>query len=193
MTGTRRTLDELRFGAERTLNLRDGLPTAGDAVRRCDGWLRSHQVRGTAEVLVITGRGVHSPGGIPVVRPAIEKLLHSLRRQGVVAGHAEHNPGAFVVQLAPLRSLTEAPRRRREPARRAGPFDFAGISDGTAALLRELAERSLFSLGVTPDEDRIASEMHRQIAIIAEGLGETEGDHDQRLQSALRRAIAEYD
>lgn len=193
MTVSRRALDELRFGAERTLNLRDALPTAADAVRRCDGWLRSHQVRGTAEVLVITGRGVHSPGGIAVVRPAIEKLLHSLRRQGVVVGHAEHNPGAFVVQLAPLRSLTEAPRRRRDPPRRAGSFDFTGISAATAALLRELAERSLFSLGVTSDEERLASEMHRQIAIIAEGLREADGDHDQRLQDALRRAIAEYD
>jgi hypothetical protein len=189
----RRALDELRFGADRTLNLRDTLPSAADATRRCDGWLRSQQIRGAAEVLVITGRGLHSRDGIAVIRPAIEKLLHSLRRQGVVADHSEHNPGAFTVRLAPLRALTEAPRRRREAPRRIPGFDFAGLDADTLTLLRELADRSLHSLGVRADDARRQDEMHRQIATIAAGLRDAEGDRDERLRAALRRAIAEYD
>jgi len=92
-----RAFDELRFGAQRTLNLRDGLPTAQEAVRRADAWLREQQVRGAEEVLIVTGRGTHSIGGVPVVRPAIEKLLFQLRRRGVIASHQEHNPGALAV------------------------------------------------------------------------------------------------
>ena len=188
----RRALDELRFGADRTLNLRDSLPTAADAVRRCEGWLRGQQVRGAREVLVVTGRGSHSPDGVPVVKPAIEKLLHVLRRQGVVEGHVEHNPGAFAVTLAPLRALSDAPARRRDPARPVAAFAFAGLDAETLALLREVAERALHALGVAPDEHRVTDEMHRQISILAHALAGDAADGEQ-LRAALRRAIAEYD
>src|SRR5262245_46371615 len=106
--------DELRFGPQRTLNLREGLPASADAVRRAEAWLYEHQVRGTREVLIVTGRGSQSHDGTAVIRPAVEKLLHSLRRRGVVASHQLHNPGAFAVQLASVRSQIEAPPRRRE-------------------------------------------------------------------------------
>lgn len=188
----RRALDELRFGADRTLNLRDTLPTAAEALRRCEAWLRSQQVRGSREVLVVTGRGSHSPDGIPVLKPAIGKLLHVLRRRGVVDGHVEHNPGAFAVTLAPLRALTDAPARRRDPARPVAGFSFAGLDASTQALLREVAERALDALGVTPHEGRLTDEMHRQIAILADGLRGDAADQEQ-LRAALRRALAEYD
>lgn len=190
--GVRRALDELRFGADRTLNLRDSLPTAAAATRRCDAWLRSQQVRGAREVLVITGRGSHSPDGVPILKPAIEKLLHVLRRRGVVDRHAEHNPGAFAVTLAPLRALSDAPPRRRDPARPVAPFTFAGLDPATLTLLRELAERALHALGVTPDDRRLSDEMHRQIAILAHALQRNAADQEQ-LRAALRRAIADYD
>jgi hypothetical protein len=185
-----RALDELRFGPTRTLNLRESLPSAREAVQRCENWLREQQIKGSAEVLIVTGRGSHSVGGVAVVKQAIEKLLHSLRRRGVVSGHAEHNPGAFLVTLAPLRALSEAAARRGEP-RRAGPgFAFEGLAPGTIALLRDLAERSLDSLGVEPTGDRLRDEMHRHLRVLAPGLGaDAEGD----LPAALRRAIAEYD
>ena len=53
----RRAFDEARYGAERTLNLREALPTPEQAVARLDGWIRQRQVDRAGEVLVISGRG----------------------------------------------------------------------------------------------------------------------------------------
>lgn len=185
--------DELRFGPQRTLNLREHLPTSEAAVRRADAWLREQQVSGSKEVLVITGRGNQSIGGIAVIRGAIEKLLFSLRRRGVIIAHHEHNPGAFVVEIAPLRALVEAPARKRERASAAsGPTDIHGLSRETVDLLRQLAERSLDTLGVTADEARIGDEMHRHLSAIAPGLPGG-ADMEERLRVALRATIADYD
>lgn len=187
------TFDELRFGPQRTLNLREHLPTSAEAVRRADAWLREQQVRGSKEVLIITGRGNQSVGGIAVVRPAIEKLLFSLHRRGVVASHHEHNPGAFAVELAPLRSLVEAPLRKRDRDSVPSPSaELHGLARETTGLLRVLAERSLDALGVSPDEAQIADEMQRHLRIIAPALPGGERMEEQ-LRSALRAAIAEYD
>ena len=185
--------DELRFGHERILNLREGLPSSVDAVRRAEAWLREHQVRGSSEVLVITGRGSNSEGGIAVIKNAVEKLLFSLRRRGVVTGHAAHNPGAFVVQLAPLRALTDAAPRRRDRARPSGAApELHGLNRDTRDLLRQLAERSLEALAVTPDEQRLDDEMHRHLRVLAPGLRGGPAMEDQ-LRAALRLAIADYD
>lgn len=186
-----RGLDELRFGPERTLNLRETLPTAREAVERCERWLREHQIRGTREVLVITGRGSHSVGGIAVIKQAVEKLLFSLRRRGVVGAHAEHNPGAFAVTLAPLRALSEAAARRKDPRRSSPDFAFEGLSAESVSLLRNLAERSLESLGVDATDERVRDEMHRHLRLLAPGMTGHEIDFD--LQTVVRRAIAEYD
>jgi hypothetical protein len=185
--------DELRFGPQRTLNLREHLPTSAEAVRRADAWLREQQVRGSKEVLVITGRGNQSVGGVAVIRGAIEKLLFSLRRRGVIIAHREHNPGAFVVELAPLRALVEAPARKRDRASAASPAaDIHGLSREATGLLRLLAERSLDMLGVSTDEGRISDEMHRHLAAIAPGLPGG-AQMEERLCAALRAAIADYD
>lgn len=185
--------DELRFGPQRTLNLRENLPSSLDAVRRAEAWLREHQVRGSKEVLIITGRGSHSVGGIAVIRPAIEKLLFSLHRRGVVASHDEHNPGAFAVQLAPVRSLVDSPLRRRERERTPAPgVELPGLTRETTDLLRALAECSLEALGVSADERTVADEMHRHLKVIAPAV--PGGIHmEDELRSALRAAIAEYD
>lgn len=45
MTGLQHAFDEVRFGAARTLNLRESLPTARDAASRLESWLRQQQVR----------------------------------------------------------------------------------------------------------------------------------------------------
>lgn len=185
--------DELRFGSQRTLNLREHLPSAAEAVRRTEAWLREHQVRGSKEVLVITGRGNQSIGGIGVVRGAVEKLLFSLRRRGVIESHQEHNPGAFAVQLAPLRALVEAPARNRErnvPSERR--VKIPGLSRETTDLLRQLAERSLDMLGVSGDEATIGDEMHRHWSAIAPALP-AGGRSEEQLRAALRAAIRDYD
>jgi hypothetical protein len=171
------------------------LPSSADAVRRAERWLREQQVRshGEGEVLVVTGRGSHSEGGVAVIRGAVEKLLFSLRRRGVVAGHREHNPGAFAVQIAPLRALSDAaPRRRERKAPRSAPPELHGLSAETRDLLRQLAERSLDALAVSPDDSRVADEMQRHLRVIAPGL--RGGPRmEEELRAALRAAIAEYD
>lgn len=184
-------LDELRY-AGRILNLRESLPRAAEAVRRAENFLREHQVRGSAEVLIITGRGNQSVHGIGVLRAEVEKLLFSLRRRGVVAEHHSHNPGAFVVRLASLTSLLEAPARHRDRSRQPPAPAIEGLSDDTNDLLRQLAERSLDELGVRPDEGAIENEMHRHARILAPSLpggAAMEG----ALRDAIRQALAQYD
>lgn len=189
-----KALDELRFGPQRTLNLRDGLPSTREAVRRAESWLREQQIRGSAEVLVITGRGNQSPGGVGAIREAVEKLLFSLRRRGVVHSHSAHNPGAFAVQLAPIRSLVDAPPRRRDRgARTPKSATIEGLSHETTLLLRDLAERSLEALGVVPTEARLEDEIQRHLSLIVPALPRVSDDLQGTLQAALRAAIAEYD
>jgi hypothetical protein len=186
-------LDELRFGADRTLNLRTSLPTAREAVRRTETFLREHQLRGSGEVLVITGRGSHSPDGIAVLRPEVEKLLFAMRRRGVVLSHQAVNPGAFAVQLAPIRSVVEAIPRAKDRRQRPRPYPAVpGLGDATNALLRQLAERSLDELGVRPDARTLEDEMHRHLRALAPGLPGAQ-ETDGALQKALRAALAEYD
>jgi hypothetical protein len=185
--------DELRFGPQRTLNLRENLPTSIEAVRRAEAWLCQQQVRGSKEVLVITGRGNQSIGGVAVIRGAVEKLLFSLHRRGVVGSHHEHNPGAFAVQLAPLRTLFEAPARRRERVRAdVAAIEIHGLARETTVLLRELAERSLDALGVSVTDARIIDEMHRHLRVMAPALP-AGPEMEEQLLAALRAAMSEYD
>src|ERR1041384_4928243 len=113
LKGLRQAFDEVRFGTQRTLNLRESLPTPDAAAARAEAWLRQQQVDRAEEVLIITGRGNQSEGGVSVVREAVIRLLHVLKRRGVIAGHEEHTPGSFVVMLAPISALWESPKRNR--------------------------------------------------------------------------------
>ena len=185
--------DEARFGAERTLNLRAAMPTVDDAVFRTERWLRERQASLGGEVLVITGRGNRSDEGYSVVREATAKLLRSLRRKGVVADVVEHTPGSFVVTLAPMRRLFESPRRSGERApRRAAGASIVGLADETRALLHELAQRSLASLGVADDERFLDDEMGRQLALLLPAVPDGP-DREGRLRDAIRRALREDD
>lgn len=184
-------LDEARFGPDRTLNLRASLPTAQEAETRTENWLRERQVAGVAEVLIITGRGNASAGGHSVVRAAIEKLLRTLRRRGVVDDVVQHTPGSFVVLLAPMRRLWEAPRRQRDKAPRPAPAEAAaltGLAPETIELLRALARQSLHRLGVGDAERFLADEMATQLAALVRGLPEG-ADREARLRDAIARAL----
>src|SRR5690348_5159313 len=90
LKGLQQAFDEARFGGARTLNLRETLPTADQATTRAETWLRHQQVEKADEVLIITGRGKNSVIGFSVVREAVIRLLHVLKRKGVVASHEEH-------------------------------------------------------------------------------------------------------
>lgn len=184
-------LDEARFGPERTLNLRASLPTAQEAATRAEQWLRERQVAGISEVLIVTGRGNASVDGHSVVRAAIEKLLRTLRRRGVVDDVAQHTAGSFVVQLAPMRRLWEAPRRQRDKAPRPAPAEaaaLAGLEPETTELLRALAWQSLHRLGVGDAERFLADEMATQLAALVRGLPDG-ADREARLRDAIARAL----
>ena len=105
-------LDELRFGRNGTLNLRTSLPTAAEAIKRTESWLRMKQAEGAREVLIVTGRGNQSYARVPVVREAVQRLLAYLSTRGVVEQHSEHSPGSFAVRLLPL---SAAAHRRDTP------------------------------------------------------------------------------
>lgn len=193
LTSVRNALDEARFGNERTLNLRATLPTPQDAVARTDQWLRLQQSRNGGEVLIITGRGNQSPGGVSVVRAAVARLLASLKRHGVVASTEENTPGSFIVTLAPMRALLEAPRRqRRAEAPVPTTPTLSGIDRAMHDLLERLAVCALDRLGVRDRHLYLEDEMRRQFSLIIAQMPSS-ARRDEHLRSAIERALAEYE
>lgn len=194
LTALWRALDEAAFGPERTLNLRESLPSAADARARAEVWLRSRQMTRAKEVLVITGRGNQSVGGIGVVRKEILKMLPSLRRRGIVENWKEHSPGSIVVQIAPMSALLEAPRRRRNNGTQShaasGSPGLEGLQPDTIKLLKQLALQNLELLGITDSEAFLKKEMQRTFSAIMSGIPET-GDREKGLSEAIRKAIDE--
>jgi hypothetical protein len=190
--------DEARFGSERTLNLRASLPTPDEATRRTDAWLRQQQIAQSGDVLIITGRGKGSHEGVSVVREAVIRLLHSLKRKGVVAHHEEHTAGSFVVTLAPMHELLEAPRRLRDARRGSAPApvpdppSLEALQPQTRELLRDLAAHALDHLGVHDRESFLEGEMLRQFGLLAAGIPKG-AERERWLREAIRRAMEAYD
>jgi hypothetical protein len=195
LKGLQQAFDEARFGASRTLNLRETLPTPDQAAKRADTWLRQQQVDQADEVLIITGRGKNSELGISVVREAIIRLLHALKRRGVVASHDEHTAGSFVVRLAPVSALWESPKRNAgrgvaTPPRTPPSLD--ELDDETRQLLRNLAERALEGLGIKETADFLQGEMLKQFGAIAQSVGDAPG-REERLRKAVRAALDQHE
>lgn len=191
--------DEAAFGHDRTLNLRESLPSAADARARAESWLRMRQVMKSGEVLVITGRGNQSPNGIAVVRQAVLALMPSLRRRGIVKSWREHTPGSIVVTLAPVADLLSAPKRNRErdaddngqwsPA---VPVSLAALEPETLALLRRLALETIESLGVSRAEGFVEQEMQTIFAKLSVTLP-VSGDREGTLRRAISSAIEDLE
>ena len=198
LKGLWQAFDETTFGQDRTLNLRELLPSAVEAKARAESWLRMRQVMKTGDVLVITGRGNQSVNGIGVVREAIMALLPSLRRRGVVAGWLEHTPGSIVVTLAPVTTLLSAPRRNKErksadQQRGSGtPASLSALEPETLSLLRRLAIRTIESLGVTDATPFVEEEMQRTFATLSKTLP-LSTDREGKLRRAMRSAIEELE
>lgn len=195
LKGLRQAFDEVRFGAQRTLNLRDTLPTAAAATVRTEAWLRQQQVERAGEVLVVTGRGNQSDGGVSVVREAVIRLLLVLKRRGVVGGHAEHTPGSFVVTLADVSALWESPKRnqgRGVAAPSPNPPSLDDLDPDVRVMLRNLAERALEGLGVKDTAAFLQGEMLKQFGAIAATIGNAPG-REERLCSAIRLALDQYE
>jgi hypothetical protein len=195
LKGLRQAFDEVRFGAQRTLNLRETLPTAAAATARTEAWLRQQQVDRAGEVLIVTGRGNNSDSGVSVVREAVIRLLHTLKRRGVVKGHEEHTPGSLVVSLADVSALWESPARNRGRGVAAPPPTPPSLDDldpETRIMLRNLAERALEGLGIKDTAAFLQGEMLKQFGAIAATIGDMPG-RDQRLRDAIRVAMDQYE
>jgi hypothetical protein len=183
----RRAYDEARFGAARTLNLRESLPTPGDAVARLEAWIRQQQVERAGEVLVITGRGKGSAGGVSPVRVAVVTRLALLQRMGIVAGVRQHTPGSYVVRLAAIRARPEA----AAPAPPPPPLDartLQALGAPTRTLLRRLADCELQALGVRDRRQFLEEEMLRQFNRLASALNEGP-DREALLLAAASEAL----
>jgi hypothetical protein len=195
LAGVWNAFDSAGFGMENTLNLRESLPTAADARFRAEAWLRERQITRAEEVLIITGRGNSSPEGISAVREAVLALFHQLRRRGVVSKWREHSPGSFIVTLASINVLLNAPRRRgdrKPPSEAAVPRSLDGLESSTLVLLRRLAVRSLESLGVRQPEKFVEAEMLAKFNSLAAGVSPgVEGE--SRLRHAISTAIDQLD
>jgi hypothetical protein len=127
------------------------------------------------------------------VREAVAKTLRILKRQGVVDTLAEHSPGSFVVTLAPMRRLWEGARRTaavRSDVPGAGSL--AGLDPETATMLRDLAERSLATLGVRQTDVFLEREMATQFALLLRAVP-AGPDRDARLRAVIRRALDDDD
>lgn len=184
----------MRFGADRTLNLRTHHPSREQALRRAENWLRERQMSRATEALVITGRGNNSPDGISVVREAIVQLLASLRRRGVLSDVAEHTPGSFVVTFAKLNAVRNAPQRARNPHEPspADPAGLAALEPETRAMLRKLAKRAIEELGVAATPSFVEHEMLAQFGAAAAGVPDGP-EREARLRAVLNAALHEYD
>jgi hypothetical protein len=192
-----RAFDEIQFGAGRTLNLRDALPTGADARFQADNWLRQRHAESSEPVLIVTGRGKGSTGGVAVIKEQIIALLHTLRRKGVVRSWQEHSPGALVVQLATVTDLLSAPARHRDSkrgdrssARDSEPSALAGLDPETLKLLRSLSERTIADLGIRNAEGLIESEMLHKLSVLVPSLPDS-GDREAALRAVIIRAIEE--
>jgi hypothetical protein len=195
LTGLRQAFDEARFGSQRTLNLRDTLPTAAAAAARTEAWLRQQQVDRADEVLVVTGRGNKSVAGVSVVRETVLRLLYVLRRRGVVSGHEEHSPGSFVVKLAPIAALWESPKRnngRGVAPPPPTPPSLDDLDEESRTMLRNLAERALEGIGVKETATFLQGEMLKQFGAIAGTIGDGPG-RERRLRAALQAALDQHE
>jgi len=191
LTALWHSLDEATFGSERTLNLRETLPAAAEARARADAWLRSRQVIKAEEVLIITGRGNQSVGGVGVIRKEILAMMPGLRRRGVVESWREHSPGSIVVKLAATTALFTVPKRRRGNDEETAPrksTSLTGLNRDTMLLLRQLALINLDTLGVDPDEEFVRSEMERSYSILVKAIPEVDRT-ETTLMQAVKNAI----
>ena len=186
-------LDEAAFGSERTLNLRESLPSAAEARARTEVWLRERQATKPEEVLIVTGRGNQSAGGIGVIRQEVIAMMPSLRKRGIVESWREHSPGSIVVKLAPTSSLFSAARRRRDSSPAKKPHSdpsISGLESETISMLRQLALVNLEALSVESTDSFVSAEMVRIFSILSSAIPEA-ARSEAALRSSIRNAIEE--
>jgi len=107
----------------------------------------------------------------------------------------EHTSGSFVVRLASISSLLDAPRRKRERGaiqETSNPDSIKALDSSTLSLLRRLAIRSLESLGVRDPTSFVEAEMLAKFNSLAGGI--TPGaEGEARLREAIKAALEQLD
>lgn len=113
----------------------------------------------------------------------------------MVSEWREHSPGSYVVKLASISTLLDAPRRKRDRAEVAttvDPQSLVGLERATLSLLRLLAIRSLEALGVRDAEKFVEAEMLSKFNSLAGGvIPGVEGE--VRLRAAISAALEQLD
>lgn len=107
----------------------------------------------------------------------------------------EHSPGSFVVKLASISSLLEAPRRKRDRTRTEpaiNPESIKHLDRTTLELLRRLAIRNLESLGIREPEKFVEAEMLAKFHSLAGGINPGE-QGEARLREAIQVALEQLD
>jgi hypothetical protein len=113
----------------------------------------------------------------------------------VVAEWGEHSPGSFVVKLASIGTLLDAPRRKRDravPSEPQPPRPLSGLEPATVELLRQLSVRSLESLGVKDPRNFVEAEMLAKFNLLAAGVAPGV-ESEERLRRAIAAALEQLD
>jgi hypothetical protein len=122
--------------------------TGDEARRRTEQWLMDRQAERVRTVVVVTGRGLHSPG-IPVIRNEVEHLLQLLKGTLVVRWETAGFGGSFRIELR--RPPDTAPRPTLEPP----------LLRQADLALRRRAEEALSELGIAPTPALLEAEIRR--------------------------------
>jgi len=107
----------------------------------------------------------------------------------------EHSPGSFVVKLASISSLLEAPRRKRDRtpiSPTLNPESLKDLDHSTLELLRRLAIRTLESLGMREPDKFVEAEMLSKFHSLAGGINPGE-QGEARLREAIKAALDQLD
>ena len=130
------------------------------------------------------------------MREAVIRLLHALKRRGVVAGHQEHTPGSFVVELAPVSALWESPRRNRgrgvaspPPTRRRRSTTSTTTRGRCCAISPSARSRGLACKDTAAF---LQGEMLKQFGAIAATVGDAPG-REARFKRAVRAALDQHE
>jgi hypothetical protein len=167
-------------------------------MRRAEAWFREQQATVGGEVLLLIASGDSLDESTRADREAVLLLMYSLRRRGVVAAYAERRAGAFMVELAPVSAMVNAPARGRRTRMKTAPPAAQNIPSLTdldpesLALLGDLATRALEGLGIVHTEEFLADEMSRQLGAIAGALSRAT-DSGAALRAALKLALDQHE
>ncbi|KAI0035895.1 Smr-domain-containing protein [Vararia minispora EC-137] len=76
-----------------------------EAVKHTEREIQAARSRGDTEIRLIVGKGLHSSSGVPVVKPAVQRLM---KQYNLACALDPDNTGVLIVQLEGGHSVKEA-------------------------------------------------------------------------------------